>query len=345
MLVDEVELALRAGHGGPGKMSFFPGKKSGPDGGNGGRGGDVYVKATTDLTALKRFTSLHLLQAEKGEGGGKNNRYGAAGNDLEVLLPTGSVLIDDFGRVYELTHKDQTILICKGGLGGRGNAQLASSTRTTPEFAQPGMPGEVKHFKIHLKLIADFGLIGLPNAGKSSLLNELTKAQAKVGDYHFTTLEPNLGVLSPGVGSTEHGEENSISHLSPPTTDQLILADIPGLIEGASEGRGLGIKFLKHIEKVKVLLHCITAESTDIKKDYQTVRTELEKYNPELIQKSEIILLTKTDLVDKKELKEKIDIFKKMKKKVIPVSIHDWDSLEELKKNLMMDDRVWKVEI
>lgn len=313
MFVDDADIILKAGHGGPGKVSFFPGEKSGPDGGNGGRGGDVYVKATTDLMALQQYTYKKTISAGNGEPGGRNTSFGENGKDIEILMPVGTLITDkDTGEEFEITDRNQRFLICKGGLGGRGNAEFKSSVRTTPKFAQPGLPGQERKLHLNLRLIAEFGLIGLPNAGKSSLLNELTKANAKVANYPFTTLEPNLGVL-----------------------DGKILADIPGLIEGASDGKGLGIKFLKHIEKTSKLLHCITAESDDLLRDYQIVRNELEKFSPELKEKEEIILITKSDLVDKKELEKKEKSLKKTKKKILIVSIHDWDSLESLKKALI----------
>lgn len=312
MLIDEAEVILEAGHGGAGRVSFYKVWMKGPDGGNGGRGGSVFIKATTDLTALRSFTAKKSLSAENGEMGGKNKSSGKDGKDLEILMPVGTVLEEtNTGEVFELTKPNEVILIAKGGLGGKGNTEFKSSRNTTPEYAQPGLPGEKKEFKIHLKLIADYGLIGLPNAGKSSLLNELTAANVKTAEYPFTTLEPNLGSLN--------GK---------------ILADIPGLIEGASTGKGLGIKFLKHIEKVATLLHCIAANAENTLEDYQTVWNELENYSEIFKGKPEVILLTKSDLVSEKKLKEKLKELKKLKIKIIPVSIHDWDSLENLKKEL-----------
>lgn len=312
MLVDEIEITLKAGHGGAGKVSFYPKEKAGPDGGNGGRGGDLYIKVTSDLTALNQYINKVVLDAENGEPGGGFLRSGKDGKDATFTFPVGSLLTDtQTGEQIELTKVDETLLICKGGLGGKGNAEFKSSRRTTPKFAQKGLPGEEKHFSIVLRLIADFGLIGLPNAGKSSLLNELTAANAKVASYPFTTLEPNLGVV-----------------------EGKILADIPGLIEGASEGKGLGIKFLKHIEKVGLLIHCISAESDDITRDYKVVRNELENFNPELLEKKEIILLTKSDLVDPKEIEKIIKKLNKFQKSVYSVSIYDWDSLQKLKSSL-----------
>lgn len=309
MVVDEAKITVKAGHGGPGKVSFYPKAKSGPDGGNGGKGGNVYLKATTDLMALRPFTVKKTIQAENGEGGGSFQKTGRDGKDITVLVPIGSEVKDlENDETIEINEDGQTILIARGGLGGKGNYELRSSRNTTPLNAQPGLPGERRELGIELKLIADIGLIGLPNAGKSSLLNELTAAKAKVASYPFTTLEPNLGVFR-----------------------HKILADIPGLIEGASTGKGLGIKFLKHIEKTGMLLHCISSESDDVKRDYLTIRGELKNYNPELLSKKEVILLTKSDLVDKDELRINSSELGKYKKKVLPVSIHDWDSLEKLK--------------
>lgn len=312
MLIDEVNIKLMAGHGGAGKVSFNPGRYGGPSGGNGGKGGNIYAKVTSDLTALSQFAQKTEFEAENGEAGGSNKKSGHAADDLTFEFPIGSVLIDDeTGEVIELDHLDKTVLLCLGGLGGKGNFEFRSSTNTTPRYAQPGQEGQVRKFNVILKLIADFGLVGLPNAGKSSLLNELTRADVKVASYPFTTLEPNLGAIN--------GK---------------IIADIPGLIEGAHSGKGLGIKFLKHIEKVSVILHCISAESDDLSRDYKTVRGELEQYDQKLTQKPEIIILTKTDLIDTKTLDQKLLELAALKRKVIPVSIHDFESLEKLKQIL-----------
>ncbi len=312
MLLDEVNLTFRAGHGGPGKVSFRPGKKGGPDGGNGGRGGDIYLLVSSDLTGLNQFSRKTLIEAENGKPGDKQKSSGRDGFDLEVTLPIGTELVNpNSGEVIVLDNLDMRIRLCKGGLGGRGNFELRSSRNTTPMKAQPGLPGQEKFFQVNLKLIADYGFVGLPNAGKSSLLNELTAAHAKVAPYAFTTLEPNLGVLN-----------------------KKILADIPGLIEGASEGKGLGIKFLKHIEKVGLLLHCIAADSDDVVRDYQVVRQELEHFSETLAEKKELILLTKTDLVSKDQVKAQLKLLKKFNKNVMTVSIHDFESIEQLKKAL-----------
>ena len=255
------------------------------------------------MTILYQFSRQDFFAAENGVPGWNNVKSGGKGNDLEIVLPVGTSLINrDTGKtVAELTKVDQRIKLLKGGDGGKGNYEFRSSRNTTPMKAQKGFPGESMNLTLNLKLIADFGLVGLPNAGKSSLLNELTNSNAKIGNYAFTTLSPNLGVVNGKV-----------------------IADIPGLIEGASEGKGLGINFLKHIEKVKVLIHCIDATSVDYERDYEIIRKELGKYNEELLKKKEIILLCKSDLVAK---------LKKFKK-AVPISIHDFASIEKLKKKL-----------
>ncbi len=307
MLIDEVDIVIKAGHGGPGRISFHSKKGAGPDGGNGGKGGDVYVDVTSDLYALNRYISKKVLAAPNGEAGGKNEKTGADAGDLTLIMPIGTFITDGEDKEIELNEIGKKVLIAKGGLGGKGNAFFKSPRNTTPRYAQPGLRGEEKKLNLKLKLIADFGLIGLPNAGKSSILNELTNASAKIGDYPFTTLEPNLGMLNGSV-----------------------IADIPGLIEGASEGKGLGHKFLKHIEKVKLLLHCISTESDNPLTDYKIILDELKKFNPLLLEKQEMILLTKSDLINKEDLEKKLKNLAKTKKQIIPVSIHDWESLQSL---------------
>ncbi len=309
MLVDEAQITLEAGHGGPGKVSFFK-KGRGPDGGSGGRGGDVYVRVVSDLTALGRFAGQTYFKALDGNMGQSNQKSGRNAEDLEIVVPVGTEAQDlTTGEIWNFATVSERILICQGGLGGLGNFQLRSARNTTPMKAQIGLPGQKRDLKLVLRYIADFGFIGLPNAGKSSLLNELTAANVKTADYPFTTLEPNLGVFN-----------------------RKIIADVPGLIEGAAVGKGLGFKFLKHIEKVPVLLHCIAANSPDPLSDYKVIRNELKTFNKDMTKKKEIILLTKTDLVSPEEVEQKIQTLKTTKKKVLPVSIHDFDALEQLKK-------------
>src|SRR3990167_10107026 len=311
MLVDEVEITIKGGHGGKGRVAFYSKMGAGPSGGDGGKGGDVYVQATSDLYALNKFLSQPECKAWDGQMGGNNRKTGAEGEDLTLIMPLGTTIYDQESKVIEINELNKKELLVKGGLGGRGNAFFKSSSNTTSRFAQSGLPGEERKLILKLQLIADFGLIGLPNTGKSSILNELTNAQAKIGDYPFTTLEPNLGMLNGKV-----------------------IADIPGLIEGASEGKGLGHKFLKHIEKVKLLLHCISSESDNPISDYTIIHKELKEYSSILLEKQEIILLTKSDLIKDNDLKKKLKSLAKTKKQIISVSIHDWESLQLLIKIL-----------
>ena len=265
MLIDEARITVEAGHGGPGKATFFPSrnKKGGPSGGNGGKGGNIYAVLNLHMSDLNKYSLKNSYKAENGQSGEGFLRKGADGQDLELPLPEGTTITEEVtGKVYEITRDNTRILLAKGGPGGKGNNALKSSIHTTPRQAELGKPGEEKILRLVMRLIADVGLIGLPNAGKSSLLNLLTAAHAKIGSYTFTTLEPNLGAYN--------GQ---------------ILADIPGLIEGAAQGKGLGTKFLKHVEKVELLLHCIAADSQDVVKDYEVVRGELGLFNPALLEK------------------------------------------------------------
>lgn len=313
MFIDEAEIELIAGHGGPGRVSFHKPPVKGPDGGNGGKGADIYLESSDSISSLEYFTKRTKIEAPNGDMGGANRMSGKNALDVVIKIPTYSEVTDiETGEVFEFPKPHITMLLVKGGKGGRGNFEFRSSRNTTPMYAQPGLNGEARKLKLHIKLIAQIGLIGLPNSGKSSLLNELTNAQARIGNYPFTTLEPNLGVF-------EEGRKRKI------------IADIPGIIEGASEGKGLGIKFLKHIEKVETLLHCISCESPDPLGDYKVVRKELELFNPALKNKQEVILLTKSDLVydmDFADLKKKL---KKTGKEILAVSIYNPDNIDSLK--------------
>lgn len=314
MLIDEIEATIKAGNGGEGKVSFGKLEKSGPDGGNGGKGADVYVVGSSDLTLLAQFRSKRVIEAENGVPGGKDKCAGKNGDDLLLMLPVGTLIRDKNSKEEcELNKVGQKILLCEGGEGGVGNFDLRSSTNTAPKNTIPAKKGQIRKLSFSLRFIADFGLIGLPSAGKSSLLNELTNTQVKTAAYHFTTLSANLGVLP----------------------NKKILADIPGLIEGASEGKGLGIKFLKHIEKVGLLLHCISSESNDPKKDYKVVRNELGNFSKHLLKKEEIILLTKHDLLSKSQLKKVEKKLPKLKREVLVTSIHDEKSIRKLHKRLI----------
>ncbi|HEY4516727.1 MAG TPA: GTPase ObgE [Candidatus Paceibacterota bacterium] len=313
MLVDEITIRLRGGNGGKGAVAFQKVKlMQGPTGADGGRGGNVYLEGVTDIGALMNYASRKEMHAEDGKNGRGQFIDGRAGEDLVLKIPTGTTITNlDTGYVKEITRAGERILAAGGGESGRGNFKFRSSINTTPMESEEGKVGDVANFRLELRLIADVGLVGLPNAGKSSLLNELTAAKSRVANYAFTTLEPNLGAY--------YG---------------LIIADIPGLIEGASGGKGLGVKFLKHIERTKVLFHLLSAESDDPARDYKIIRDELDKYNPELTKKTELVFLTKTDAVSAKELKEKLAKLKKIKIKATPVSILDAESLNAVKKIL-----------
>ncbi len=313
MLVDEVIITIKAGDGGEGAVSFGKMLKSGPDGGNGGGGGNLFFKTSSDMTLLNKFHPNQTVSAENGHNGGKDKMFGKKGEDLEVLVPIGSQVTDlQTKEVFEFNKVGDETLICKGGRAGIGNFELRSSRNVTPRFAIPPTLGQTREIEINLKFIADYGLIGLPSSGKSSLLNSLTSAKAKTAQYHFTTLSPNLGVL----------------------TNKKIIADIPGLIEGASKGKGLGIKFLKHIQKVNLLIHCVSSDSINPLKDYKVVRKELVKYGKNLKAKEEVILITKSDLISKKEIEKVKKILKKLNKKILATSIHDSKSIESLNKLL-----------
>lgn len=307
MLIDEVHITIKGGDGGNGVVHFYNDAfrpKGGPDGGNGGNGGSVYFEAVSDISKLNQFRHTKVYAAGNGEQGSRNNRTGKNGEDLIIQVPIGTLVNYDNGTSVELIEIGQKVLMAKGGTGGHGNYFYRSSTNQTPQERDLGFKCPTKNLFLQLKLIAQIGLIGLPNAGKTSLLNELTPANAKVANYAFTTLEPNLGV----------------------TKGDLIIADIPGLIEGAALGKGLGIKFLKHIERTSLLIHCVSAESVNPLKDYQTVRQELSNYSSVLANKPEIIVLTKSDILNPKEITK----LKKLIKAQICTSIIDPESIKKL---------------
>ena len=313
MLIDDVTIKIQAGKGGKGAVAFSKVKMSlGPTGGSGGKGGDVYLEAVSDLSALNRYRSQKEFSADDGEDGRGAFRDGHTGKDLVLLVPRGTVInILNTDIKKELTSVGEKILVATGGKGGKGNFLYKSSTNTSPKQSQPGLSGEEFKLRLELKLIADIGLIGLPNIGKTSLLNTITNSQGKVANYQFTTLEPNLGVYH-----------------------SLILADIPGLIEGASTGKGLGIKFLRHIERTRILFHFIDAVSADPEKDYKIIRQELGAYNPALLEKKEYIIISRTDLVEEDSVEEIKKIFKPYKKEIIPISIQDKEKMDGLRQVL-----------
>jgi GTPase len=314
MLIDEVLITVKGGNGGNGAISFKRNAQTargGPDGGNGGHGGSVFVTASHNVDTLTQFRYQKLVKAQDGGNGGKYNLYGKNGKDTTIHVPVGTVITDlDSKETFEAPQGKETLL-AKGGKGGRGNNEFKSATQQAPKYRELGEAGELKNIKLEIKFVADIGLVGLPNAGKSSLLAALTNAHPKIADYPFTTLEPSLGVL-----------------------DKLVIADIPGLIEGASEGKGLGDKFLKHIERTKALIYCIDSSALNPVEDYKIIRKELESFKQELLEKKEFILLTKKDLVSEEIIDQITKDFKKMKIDVRAVSVYSEEDIESLKKLL-----------
>jgi GTP-binding protein len=311
MFIDNVTITIKGGDGGTGKVAFRK-MGRGPTGADGGRGGSAYLEGVSNLSALSQFLHKRIFTAQDGERGGESFRDGASGKDLVFKVPVGTVVsVEGRTNPKEILKIGERMLIAVGGNGGRGNFKFRSSTNTTPKQFEKGKPGQTFVVKLELKLIADIGLIGLPNAGKSSLLNELTKAKSKVANYPFTTLEPSLGVYH-----------------------DLILADIPGLIEGASSGKGLGIKFLQHIERTAILFHLISSESENVKKDYKIIRKELESYSDVLGEKSEYILLTKSDTRTALEIKKQVAVLEKLNKNLIVLSLLKKDDIKNIEKIL-----------
>jgi GTP-binding protein len=316
--VDEMTILARAGRGGDGVVRWLhlKGKEySGPAGGNGGDGGDVYIRGVRDIALLSRYRGEKKFEAEAGHSGESREKAGARGKSITIDLPVGSQVKNlSTGETYELMKEGEEVLVLKGGRGGAGNSVFKSSVNQTPTESLPGGAGEEAELRIELRLIADAGLAGLPNAGKTSLLNALTGATAKVGSYAFTTLDPNLGVL--------YG---------------YVIADIPGLIEGASEGKGLGFKFLKHVARTKLIAHCVSLESEDPIADYSIVRAELDAFEGgALSKKPELVILTKSDTRDTAFIAALRERFKKeFNAETATVSVLEDASVVELGKTLV----------
>jgi GTPase len=310
MLIDDVTISVSSGKGGDGLATFNKTKMSlGPTGGSGGRGGDVLAVGVKSISALRQFQHQKEFAAEDGGNGLGQIKDGRSGKDLVLELPVGTVIHNLTDKTTtEVEEVGQQIPLLEGGIGGRGNYLFRSSRNTTPKQFEEGKPGKTIDLRLELKLIADVGFVGFPNVGKSTLLNSLTNAKSRVADYRFTTLEPHLG-----------------------TYYELILADIPGLIEGASEGKGLGFKFLRHIERTRILFHFVSAESEDVVRDYKLIRKELENFNPELLEKKEYVFLSKTDMVEEKETEKKITALEKLGLEVLPISFLDDQSIDKVK--------------
>ncbi len=320
--LDQVKIYIKAGNGGDGSPSFRREKFiefGGPDGGDGGKGGSVILKAEQNLNTLIDFRYQQHHKAKRGENGTGQNRTGKSGEDLILKVPLGTQVFEEDNKtlIYDFTKISEEFIAAAGGKGGLGNTRFKSSTNRAPRKFTKGTQGEEFTIWLQLKTIADIGIIGLPNAGKSSLLASVTNANPKIANYQFTTLNPNLGVAS-------YDDK------------EITIADIPGLVEGAHKGTGLGIQFLKHIERCKSLLHLIDITSEDLKKSYQQVKNELKKYSNKLTKKKELIVLNKIDLIDEKEVNHIIKDFKKnTKSEVIALSTFNKSSVSKIKSKLL----------
>ncbi len=325
MFTDYVKITAKAGNGGNGAISFRREKyvaAGGPDGGDGGKGGDVYFQVDPNANTLIDFRYTKKFKAESGKNGEGANKYGKSGEDLIIYVPIGTVIKDaKTNRVLaDLSHEGQKELVLKGGRGGKGNSHFATATRQAPRFAQDGEDGEEKELILELKLLADVGLIGFPNVGKSTFLSRTTSATPKIADYHFTTLEPNLGVVK-----TDYG-------------DSFVIADIPGIIEGASEGTGLGLQFLRHIERTRLLLHVIDVSGSEGRnpvEDFKKINTELKKYSEKLSKRKQIIVANKIDILQDTKLYEELEkTAKKNNLEIFKISSATGEGVSELIKHI-----------
>ena len=324
MFIDEAKIHVKAGDGGNGCLSFRREKyipKGGPDGGDGGNGGNIYFEAADNVDTLIDFSGRHHWEADNGRDGEGSNKQGAKGRDLAVKVPTGTQIFDsDLNLMLKDMNKSgMRVCICRGGKGGKGNKRFATSTNQAPRTTTPGKPGQERNLKLELKLIADAGLIGIPNAGKSTLISRCSAAKPKIADYPFTTLEPVLGIVQ-------------LSGFR-----RFLMADIPGLIEGAHSGTGLGYKFLRHIERTRILIHVLDVmpfDGSDPVDNYHSIRNELEQYSDKLAGKKEIIVINKTDLDPDGKIRKNIE--SKLKKSTVPVSAVTGNNIEQL------CEEIWK---
>ena len=323
MFTDYVKITAKAGNGGNGAISFRREKyvaAGGPDGGDGGKGGDIYFEVDPDSNTLIDFRYKKKFKAENGKNGEGAHKYGKSGEDLYIKVPIGTIVRDaETNKVLaDLSNQGQKALILSGGRGGKGNSHFATSTRQAPRFAQDGEKGEEKELILELKLLADVGLIGFPNVGKSTFLSMTTSATPKIADYHFTTLEPNLGVVK-----TDYG-------------DSFVIADIPGIIEGASEGTGLGIQFLRHIERTRLLLHVIDvsgSEGRDPVQDFYTINEELKKYSEKLSKRKQVIVANKIDVMQDEKLYKNLEkVAKENNMDIFKISAATGEGISELMK-------------
>jgi GTP-binding protein len=321
--VDYVKITVASGNGGKGSAHLHREKyvpKGGPDGGDGGRGGHIILRGNESLWTLLSFKFTRHFKAGHGEHGSKNRSTGGDGNDIYLEVPLGTVVKDfETGEVlFEITEHGQEKIALEGGKGGRGNWHFKTATNQTPRYAQPGIPGSEQDLTLELKVLADVGLVGFPNAGKSTLLSVLTSAKPKIADYAFTTLKPNLGIV-------KYREFKSF-----------VMADIPGIIKGAAEGKGLGHYFLRHIERNSILLFLIPADSVDVSQEYAILLNELRKYNPEMLDKNRLVAISKADMLDKELMDEMREVVKKDLKDVpfLFMSSVSQYGLQELKDTL-----------
>ncbi|MHC4239918.1 MAG: GTPase ObgE [Planctomycetota bacterium] len=318
MFVDEAKIWVRAGDGGSGCVSFRREKfipKGGPDGGDGGRGGNVYFQTVENLDTLMDFTGKHHWSAQNGQGGSGNNRHGAGGQNLIIKVPPGTLIYDtDLNLLLrDLDKVGIKVRVCRGGRGGKGNKAFATATNQTPRYAEPGKKGQERNIRLQLKLIADVGLVGMPNAGKSTLISRCSAARPKIADYPFTTLEPVLGIVE-------------LSDFR-----RFLMADIPGLIEGAHGGAGLGFDFLKHIERTRIIVHILDimpVDGSEPAENYKVIRGELEQYSEALAQKPEVVVANKIDLDPDAGIVE--DLQERLGKKVYPISAVAGKGIREL---------------